>query len=330
MDVHPPGVRQKEKPCRSYSHLSVLTGGVLNKRRPELGLLKELVMRKAMPLLVSAIVLGVILWPCLPSAGQEPPEKTASEYLIGAKDLLEIKVLGEDKLNTTVRVSQDGKITFPYLGEIQVDGLTAAQLEKKLSQLLGEKYIINPQVKVSIKEFRSKRVSILGAIVKQGSYELLGRTTLLEILAEAGGLARDAGKEIIVIRQQADGSNVSLKIPVEDLMQKGDAKLNIVLEPNDIINIPVDQLVQIYVYGQVKTPGALQVLKSNIPTLVRAIAQAGGFTERAAKGNVVIRRKDALGIEKEIKVNVKNIQKNKAKDIQLLADDVVFVPETIF
>ncbi len=283
-----------------------------------------------MPLLLSAILLWVVLGPCLLSAGQDPQEKTDLEYRIGAKDLLEIKVLGEDKLSTTVRVSEDGKISFPYLGEIQVDGLTAAQLEKKLSRLLEEKYIINPQVKVSIREFRSKRVSILGAIGKQGSYELLGRTTLLEILAEAGGLARDAGKEIIIIRQQADGSNISLKIPVEDLMQKGEAKLNLVLEPDDIINIPADQLVQIYVYGQVKSPGAIQVLKSNIPTLVRAIAQAGGFTERAAKGSVVIRRKDALGNEKEIKVNVKNIQKNKAKDVQLQADDVVFVPETIF
>jgi len=287
-------------------------------------------MRKSRPLLLSAILLWVALGPCLPSAGQDPQGKTDLEYRIGAKDLLEIKVLGEDKLSTTVRVSEDGKISFPYLGEIQVDGLTAAQLEKKLSRLLEEKYIINPQVKVSIKEFRSKRVSILGAIGKQGSYELLGRTTLLEILAEAGGLARDAGKEIIIIRQQADGSNISLKIPVEDLMQKGEAKLNLVLEPDDIINIPADQIVQIYVYGQVKSPGAIQVLKSNIPTLVRALAQAGGFTERAAKGSVVIRRKDALGNEKEIKVNVKNIQKNKAKDVQLQADDVVFVPETIF
>lgn len=287
-------------------------------------------MGKSMPLLLSTMVLWAVLWPGLPSAGQDPQEKMSTEYRIGAKDLLEIKVLGEDKLSTTVRVSEDGKITFPYLGEIQVDGLTAAQLEKTLSRLLEEKYIINPQVKVSIKEFRSKRVSILGAIGKQGSYELLGRTTLLEILAEAGGLARDAGKEIIIIRQQADGSNVSLRISVEDLMQKGEAKLNMVLEPNDIINIPADQIVQIYVYGQVKSPGVIQVLKSNIPTLVRAIAQAGGFTERAAKGSVVIRRKDALGNEKEIKVNVKNIQKNKAKDVQLQPDDIVFVPETIF
>jgi polysaccharide export outer membrane protein len=287
-------------------------------------------MRKPSLLIFLGIVLCLAFWPFLWSADQAKPEASADEYRIGAKDLLEIKVIGEDKLSTTVRVSEEGKITFPYLGEIQVDGLTAAELEKKLSRLLEEKYIINPQVKVTIKEFRSKRVSILGAISKQGSYELLGRTTLLEVLAEAGGLARDAGKEIIIIRQQADGSNISIKIPVEDLMQKGDAKLNVVLEPNDIINIPVDRVVQIFVYGQVKNPGAIQVLRSNIPTLVRAIAQAGGFTERAAKGSVVIRRKDAKGTEKEIKVNVKDIQKNKAKDIQLQADDIVYVPETIF
>jgi polysaccharide biosynthesis/export protein len=294
------------------------------------GLLKEFIMRKSASLFLPGFILWLALWPGLSRAGQEPQGKMVLEYRIGAKDLLEIKVLGEDKLSTTVRVSEDGTITFPYLGEIQVDGLTAAELEKKLGRLLEEKYIINPQVKVSIKEFRSKKVSILGAIGKQGSYELLGRTTLLEILAEAGGLARDAGKEIIIIRQQADGSNVSLKIPVEDLMQKGEAKFNMVLEPNDIINIPVDQVVQIFIYGQVKNPGAIQVPKSNLPTLVRAIAQAGGFTERAAKGSVVIRRKDALGNEKEIRVNVKDIQKNKAKDVQLQADDVVYVPESIF
>jgi len=287
-------------------------------------------MRKANAMFVWGVILGIGLGSVPAWAGQVRQERMPTEYRIGAKDLLEIKVIGEDKLSTTVRVSEEGRITFPYLGEILVDGLTAGELEKKLSALLEEKYIINPQVKVSIKEFRSKRVSILGAISKQGSYELLGRTTLLEILAEAGGLARDAGKEIIVIRQQADGGTVSLKIPVEDLMQRGDAKYNLVLEPNDIINIPVDELVKIFVYGQVKNPGAIQVLRSSVPTLVRAIAQAGGFTERAAKGNVVIRRKDAQGNEREIKINVKDIQKNKAKDIQLQPDDIVFVPETIF
>lgn len=261
---------------------------------------------------------------------QESQEKYVLEYKIGPKDLLEIKVFGLDKLNTTVRVSEEGRITLPLLGEIEVEGLTKAELEKKLVKLLEEKYLHNPQVTVFIKEYQSKRVSILGAIQKPGSYELLGRQTLLQLISEAGGLTKDATKEIIIIRPLPDGTSISLKILVDDLMNKGDSKLNVPLEPNDIINIPVDRLVLVYVFGQVKNPGALQVLKSRIPTLLQTIAQAGGFTERAAKGSVLVKRKDESGNEKEIKINVKDIIKGKKKDFQLEENDVVYVPETIF
>ncbi|MFW6161019.1 MAG: polysaccharide biosynthesis/export family protein, partial [Acidobacteriota bacterium] len=127
-----------------------------------------------------------------------------------------------------------------------------------------------------------------------------------------------------------DGSNTSLKISVEDLIIKGDPQLNIPLLPNDIINIPVDETVQIYVFGQVRNPGALNVKRSNIPTLLRAIAQAGGFSDRASKGGVIIKRKDENGEEREIKVNVKDIIKGKKKDIQLKENDVIYVPESIF
>jgi len=261
------------------------------------------------------------------SSGQE---KYTLEYRIGAKDLLEIKVFGLDEMNQTVRVSEEGKITLPLLGEIGVDGLTKTELEKKLSQLLEEKYLQNPQVTVFIREYQSKRVSILGAVGKPGPYELLGRQTLLQVISQAGGLTRDAGNEIIVIRQLDDGTSIPLKISIEDLILKGDARLNIPLEPNDIINIPVDKAVLVYVFGQVKNPGALQVKKSNIPTLLQAIAQAGGFGDRASKGGVLIKRIGEDGKEKEIKVNVKDIIKGKKKDIHLQENDVVYVPETIF
>ncbi len=85
-----------------------------------------------------------------------------------------------------------------------------------------------------------------------------------------------------------------------------------------------------YVFGQVRNPGALDVRKSNIPTLLQAIAQAGGFSDRASKGGVIIKRKDDEGKEIEIKVNVKDIIKGKKKDVQLKENDVVYVPETIF
>ncbi len=253
-----------------------------------------------------------------------------ADYKIGAKDLLEISVFGLEEMNKTVRVSEDGKITFPLLGEVEVEGLTKTELEKKLSQLLEEKYLQSPQVTVFIKEYQSKRISVLGAVGKPGPYELLGRQTLLQLISEAGGLTEDAGDDIIVIRQFQDGTSISLKISIDDLFLKGDARLNIPLEPNDIVNIPAEKTALIYVFGQVRKPGALEVKKSNIPTLLQVIAQAGGFSERASKGGVLIKRINKDGKEKQIKVNVKDIIKGKKKDIQLLENDVVYVPETIF
>jgi len=257
-------------------------------------------------------------------------EKYAADYKIGAKDLLEISVFGLDEMNKTVRVSEDGKITLPLLGEIEVDGLTKTELEKKLSQLLEEKWLQNPQVTVFIKEYQSRRVSVLGAVEKPGPYELLGRQTLLQLISEAGGLKEDAGDDIIIIRQFQDGTNTSLKISIDELFLNGDARLNIPLEPNDIVNVPAEKTVLIYVFGQVRNPGALAVKKSNLPTLLQVIAQAGGFSERASKGRVLIKRIGEDGKEQQIKVNVKDIIKGKRKDIQLLENDVVYVPETIF
>ncbi|MFQ5722794.1 MAG: polysaccharide biosynthesis/export family protein [Candidatus Aminicenantales bacterium] len=257
-------------------------------------------------------------------------EQYSTDYRIGPKDLLEISVFGLDELNKTVRVSEDGKITLPLLGEVEVEGLTKGEVERKLSQLLEERYLQNPQVTIFIREYQSKRVSVLGAVKNPGPYELLGRQTLLQIISEAGGLTPDAGNEIIVLRLQPDGTSTSLKISIDDLILKGDAKLNIPLQPNDIINIPIDKIVHIYVFGQVRNPGALEIKRSNIPTLLRAIAQAGGFSERASKGGVIIKRIGEDGKEKKIKVNVKDIIKGKRKDIPLKENDVIYVPETIF
>jgi len=258
-------------------------------------------------------------------------EKFTLEYKIGPKDLLDISVFGLNDLNRTVRVSEDGTITLPLLGEVKVEGLTKTGLEKKLSELLEEKYLHNPQVTVFIREYQSTRVSVLGAVNNPGLYDLLGRETLMQIISQAGGLTTDAGNEIVIMRQLSDGTSNSLRISIDDLFLRGDATLNIPLQPNDIVNVPIDKTVFVYVMGQVNRSGALAVKRSNIPTLLQAIAQAGGFSERASKGRVIIKRKDEkTGREIQIKVNVKSIIKRRKKDIQLLENDVVYVPEKAF
>jgi polysaccharide export outer membrane protein len=255
-------------------------------------------------------------------------EDLVYEYRIGPSDLLQLTVIGFEDLNRQYRVSEEGSINLPYLGETEVEGLTRGELEKKLSQILQEKnYIKDPQVSVLIIEYQSKRIYLLGAVENTGPYELLGRMTLLKLLSQAGGLTPEAGDRIIITRQLTDGNKTTLTIPVEDLLLKGNPSLDIPLQPDDIINVPVDKIVLIYVTGQVKNPGALEVRSSNIPTLLRAIAMAGGFDDRASKGKVLIKRTDEAGKEIEIKVDVGDIMKGKKKDVQLQADDVVIVPE---
>jgi polysaccharide export outer membrane protein len=260
------------------------------------------------------------------STGQD----VSAEYKIGPKDLLEITVLGVQEISKiVVRVSEEGRITLPLLGEVEVGNLTKFEVEKKLAQLAGEKIVIKPQVTVHILEDLSRRVSVVGAVGKPGPYELLGRQTVLSLVSEAGGLTQDAGEEIIVIRQLAAGESTSIRISIDGLFVQGDPKLNLALEPGDVINVPVDKPVPIYVFGQVRNPGALQVRRSSLPTLTQAIAQAGGFTDRANKKRVQIRRKDASGKELEFTVNVRNILKGKIKDIPLKVNDTVYVPESL-
>jgi polysaccharide export outer membrane protein len=260
------------------------------------------------------------------STGQD----VSAEYKIGPKDLLEISVLGVPEISKlVVRVSEDGRITLPLLGEVGVGDLTKFEVEKKLTKLAGEKIVLKPQVTVHILEYLSRRVSVVGAVGRPGPYELLGRQTVLSVVSEAGGLTEDAGEEIIVIRQLAAGESTSIRISVDGLFVQGDPKLNIALEPGDVLNVPIDKTVPIYVFGQVRSPGALQVRRSSLPTLTQAIAQAGGFTDRANKGKVQIRRKDAAGKELEITVNVRQILKGKIKDIPLKVNDTIYVPESL-
>ncbi|MBP1658863.1 MAG: polysaccharide export protein [Candidatus Aminicenantes bacterium] len=276
----------------------------------------------------AGLALAVLCGAAAAAAAQA--QDTGNEYKIGPKDLLEITLLGVPEINKlVVRVSEEGRVTLPLLGEIAVGELTKFELEKKLTGLAGEKVVLNPQVTVHILEYRSRRVSVVGAVANPGPFELLGRQTVLAAISEAGGLTRDAGEEVIVIRQLPDGDSTSIRIPIDGLFVQGDPKLNIVLEAGDVVNIPVERTAPIYVFGQVRNPGALQVKRSSVPTLTQAIAQAGGFTDRANRKKVQIRRKDAQGKELEITVNVKDILKGKKKDVPLLINDTVYVPESL-
>ncbi|MBC7362877.1 MAG: polysaccharide biosynthesis/export family protein [Candidatus Aminicenantes bacterium] len=267
------------------------------------------------------------------STAQENPlsarEYFIREYVIGPRDLLEIKVFELPEFDQTVRVSENGTITLPLIGNVQVGGLTKEKIEKKLAELL-DKYVKNAQVSVFIKEYQSSRVAIIGAVEKPGMYELVGRQTLLQMISQAGGFKENAANEIYVLREGQDGNTASIAIDLEDLLLNGNQKLNIPIQPNDVINVPVDRLITIYVFGEVRNPGAIQVKMSQKVTLLQAIAQAGGLSENASKRGITVKRKDKSGKEINIQVNLNEIIKGKKKDIPLKEGDVVIVKESIF
>jgi len=162
-----------------------------------------------------------------------------TDYRIGRQDLLEIKVFDVEELNQTVRVSDDGSISMPLLGRLVVSGLTKTDLEQMLARLLGERYVRDPQVTVFVREYESKKIAVTGAVKKPGTFEMLGRKTLLEMISMAGGLDTDLGKEIIVFRQSDERPTERIALDLEQLVYRADPALNLVLQPNDIVYVPV-------------------------------------------------------------------------------------------
>jgi polysaccharide biosynthesis/export protein len=290
--------------------------------------------RPIMKRTASIIIFSLIFW-SLPSKAVPQQENAAFaiEYKIGARDLLEITVFELPELNQSVRVSEDGSITLPLLGKVSIAGLTKEELEKKLAALLFEKnFLKNARVTVFIKEYQSSQVAVIGAVAKSGMYNLISYTTLLQMISQAGGLTERASNELFILRvDKKTGVQSRIVIDLDDLINNGNQKLNIPLEAGDTINIPIDQIVNVFVFGEVRNPGALQVKASKRITILQAIAQAGGLTEGASKRRITVTRKDRKsGKETKILVNLNDVIKGNKPAIVLQEGDVVYVPDSIF
>ncbi len=264
-----------------------------------------------------------------PSRGG-PPGPLKSDYVIGKEDLLELGVFEQPDLTRTVRVSGDCTISLPLLGIVPLAGLSTKQAEEKLRDLLSDKYLTDPQVWVFVKEAKSRKVSVVGAVEKPGSIEMLGDRTLLEAISEAGGLTHQAGRDLYVLRPDASGAATRIDIDLDDLMINGNPVLNIALSPGDVINIPIDRVLHVYVDGAVRKPGEVEYKSSRPLNLLQAIAAAGGLSERASQKGVVVIRTKAGGAQEMIKVDLKAVRKGKQDNFELENGDSIYVPETFF
>ncbi len=141
-----------------------------------------------------------------------------AEYKVGPQDLLEIQVWGQPDMARTVRVNLQGRISLPLIGPIDAVGLTAQQLEKSISDRLGERFLQDPQVTVFIKEFTTLRFTIEGAVNKPGVYPLSGQITLLRALAVAGGQGQLSDmSDVMLFRLAANGERQAMSFDIEKI-----------------------------------------------------------------------------------------------------------------
>ena len=253
-----------------------------------------------------------------------------ADYRIGEQDLLEIKVFDVEELDQVVRVAGDGSITMPLLGRLEVAGLTKTEVEEMIAALLADQFVRDPQVTVFIKEYESRKVAVSGAVREPGTYEMLGDKTLLEMVSMAGGLDKELGEEIIIFRRNETGTE-RIAVDLDRLVYRADPEVNIDVLPGDIIYVPTIELMRIFVSGAVNSPDLYEVPRNEPVTLLKAMALAGGTTDRAALSRVkIMRTDDTTGVPVSIVVNLKKIRRGKEDDPMLQPDDIVLVPEAFF
>ncbi|OQX63521.1 MAG: hypothetical protein B5M56_02605 [Desulfococcus sp. 4484_241] len=243
------------------------------------------------------------------------------EYIIGPGDVLAINVYEHPDLTTESQVDDNGTIRFPLIGELRVEGMTVSGLSEALEKKLADGYIINPQVSIIVKEYRNRKATILGQVNSPGLYELKGRTTLLELISTAGGLTEDAGQYAYITRmgtahsRETDGDVI--KIDLKKLVEEGTTDQNVLIHNGD--SIFITKMEKIYVTGEVKYPGAYPYEKGL--TVIKAITNARGFTDKASATGVQIIRKEN-GKERVLdRVRMDDLVK---------PDDVIVVPESFF
>jgi polysaccharide biosynthesis/export protein len=216
---------------------------------------------------------------------QKPPAIEA--YVIGPQDNLSIIVTDESELTGKYRVDTDGTISMPYLKRVPVAGLSLAETQMKLTQLLQE-YIRNPQVRVEVDQFKARSVIVNGEVRSPGKLTLPGSTiSLLEALILAGSPTTNAANEVIVIHPPKPGDPPAEPITINRRdLELGRAGREVTLQDGDIVNVP--QAKRFYISGFVRNPGNY-VLDSGT-TVSQAIVLAGGLNDRGSDRRVRVSR----------------------------------------
>jgi polysaccharide biosynthesis/export protein len=250
----------------------------------------------------------------------------ATDYVVGGHDVLTITSYDQADLSGKFAVEADGTFTFPLIGRFKAGGLTLRTVEEQLKLRLKEEgYFNNPQITVAIEQYRSQKVFIVGEVRSPGSYPVSGEMNLVEALARAGSTLPTASGEAIVVHAATGQTVLGPTLPSQDNadnivrvdlreLQNGVFSNNAALRDGDTIFVPRAE--SIYVFGQVKNPGAY-ALQQRATTVLQALSLAGGVADRGSMSRIHVVR-IVNGSKKELHVSLTDV---------VQAGDTLIVPE---
>jgi polysaccharide biosynthesis/export protein len=272
---------------------------------------------------------------------QPPPPAAAdsTSYVLGPEDLLTVRVFAADDIpDKPAQVDNNGSVTLPMIGLVHAAGLTVEQFQANLVTAY-KKYFKDPQVTVQVNEFHSQPVSVAGNVNTPGVVQLRGNRNLLEVISMAGGLRPEAGDSALITRNLSEGAipvagaftdptgKFSVAhIDIRAVMSGKDPQGNIVMKPHDVVTIPRARL--IYVLGNVSKPGGFVLTDNESMSITKAIALAGGWDKTASLSSARVLRASGGAEREQIPLNVKKIMENKAPDLEMRPDDILYIPNS--
>lgn len=261
-----------------------------------------------LPVLLAVVVWIAQLYP-LNAFGEG-----VEDYRLGPGDVVKLNVFEYPDLATETRITQGGGITFPLLGEVKIGGMTLGEAETVIANRLREGgFIRQPQVTVMVLQFQSQQIAVLGQVNKPGKYPIGEASTIMDLLALAGGVVTaSASESATLLRENGEKVNIDLRALFD-----GDKSQDQPVKGGDTVYVP--RAPQFYIYGEVQRPGTYR-LERNM-TVAQAISVGGGLTPRGTQWWPEVKRRNARGEEEEITVDESDL---------LQADDVLYVRESWF
>ena len=264
----------------------------------------------------------------------------SDNYKLGPEDSLLIHVKDETEVpDGPYQVALNGDLTVPEIGTTHAAGMTVAALSRALTER-WRKFLIDPVVVISVAEYRSQRVSVLGEVGIPGVQQIRGRKTLYEVISDAGGLKQDAGGTIQISRLvqegplplpraalDASGRYEIGEIDVDTLMKARSPETNIPVCPNDVITIPKAELV--YVLGAVRKPGGFELHEKQSISVLQALSLAEGSSPTAKTKRARISRESGPNGERvQIPLELNQLISGKQPDVLLHPNDILVIPNS--